>query len=1023
MIQFRVLGTLDLRDADGRELRTVLAQPKRLALLAYLAANRPLGFHRRDTLLALFWPDLDSSRARDALNQSLRYLRDEIGPDVIVSRGVAEVGVDVDALWCDAVAFRERLSAGQVAEALEVYRGPFLAGFFVSDAAPELDQWLEAERSDLQRTAAEAAGSGDSTRASQLARHSMALELESEAELRRAVTVLDRVGDRAAALALYEEFARRLAEELDAEPAPETRRLIDDIRARRHLHDAPPVVAARLPDETGTGSVGSVPDATAQSVVVSAASRVSSGTRIRRSWIGALVAAGVVATGAVGLSVAGRDPASGQLRDNLVVVSPVNVLAADLDLWREGMVDVLSRSLDGAGDLRTVAPAIVMKATSGRPAVHPEELARRTRARHVLIGTLQRTGVDSARMSVIVRDVARQMTRGEIDRRDAVDRMDQLADTVAVEVIRLLFDETTRRAPPIRAVGTKSFPALKEFLQGQLYNRRRMWDSAETHFLRAIALDSTFALSYVGMTRALGQRPVARAVPDASYYAFRAAAFTRGLGLRDSSLIALDSVFLAAYANSASLPRDPDHWRHIRRSIAAAERLVNNYPDDAELWAKYAEVLYHLGGVATRTREEQVLEAFDRAIALDSALGAAYSHTGPLSHLLRGWEYRKRYGVGAARYGIGSAARDNLIVSALERTALSSPARARRLIDTLTVVTALWDNYDAIGAVDAGAALLPIVTARLRNAIKSGTMGGVSEAQLQDLAVETLLKYGRLREAANLVDAETQPGQFASAALLGAIPDSRAQPVFAAWLNHSAPPFECLRLLEWWAHRGDGTSIDRCTARRSRELEADSLVTIRRMAKPVGVLGEAFGALARRDTTAAVRLFDAFPDSLCAVWCWFSLSPRARLLAAVGRTREAFDMSLYRSHIDFAAPAMTVPIALTRARLAAQLGVPRASTAYRVVAETWAHADSSLQPIVSEAVTGMAPVARVRRSETGHTASALSAYAPPSSSHPSSSTATGGGKPNGARSRLRGRQSPSTMSAFALASRNVVVIR
>ena len=70
MISFRTLGTTDLR-RDGKEISTVLAQPKRLALLAYLASARPRGFHSRDSVLALFWPDADAERARNSLRQAL----------------------------------------------------------------------------------------------------------------------------------------------------------------------------------------------------------------------------------------------------------------------------------------------------------------------------------------------------------------------------------------------------------------------------------------------------------------------------------------------------------------------------------------------------------------------------------------------------------------------------------------------------------------------------------------------------------------------------------------------------------------------------------------------------------------------------------------------------------------------------------------------------------------------------------------------------------------------------------------
>src|SRR3954469_24310122 len=57
VIRLRALGALDLRDTNGQELRTVLAQRRRVALLAYLALATPRGLHSRDTLLALFWPD------------------------------------------------------------------------------------------------------------------------------------------------------------------------------------------------------------------------------------------------------------------------------------------------------------------------------------------------------------------------------------------------------------------------------------------------------------------------------------------------------------------------------------------------------------------------------------------------------------------------------------------------------------------------------------------------------------------------------------------------------------------------------------------------------------------------------------------------------------------------------------------------------------------------------------------------------------------------------------------------------
>ena len=79
MLRLSILGSADLRGPDGQPLLSVLSQPKRLTLLAYLALNATGGFTRRDKLLALFWPDSDTDKARGSLRRSLSYLRKSLG--------------------------------------------------------------------------------------------------------------------------------------------------------------------------------------------------------------------------------------------------------------------------------------------------------------------------------------------------------------------------------------------------------------------------------------------------------------------------------------------------------------------------------------------------------------------------------------------------------------------------------------------------------------------------------------------------------------------------------------------------------------------------------------------------------------------------------------------------------------------------------------------------------------------------------------------------------------------------------
>src|SRR5437588_9649270 len=240
MIRLRTLGAVDLKDSEGRELRPLLTQPKRLALLTYLALAGSSGFRRRDTVVALFWPELDEEHARGSLRQALRFLRRSLGEGIIVSRGEEEIGVDRGVLRCDATAFVEACEGARHAEALDLYQGAFLDGFFVSEAAPELERWVEEERIALRRRAAASAWAladgyrvaGDRSGAAALARRAIGFSPEDEGALARLIAFLDDLGDRAGALGAYDEFARRLKQEYDAEPAPETQALIRSVRER-----------------------------------------------------------------------------------------------------------------------------------------------------------------------------------------------------------------------------------------------------------------------------------------------------------------------------------------------------------------------------------------------------------------------------------------------------------------------------------------------------------------------------------------------------------------------------------------------------------------------------------------------------------------------------------------------------------------------------------------------------------------------------------------------------------------------
>lgn len=259
MIELRTLGTIDLVGPDATRFDTLLRRPKRLALLAYLAIERASGRQRRDTLLAMFWPDADTARARAALRQALHVIRRAIGEDALEAVGDEELSLSLTAVRCDAVEFLRAVAEGRLGNALELYRGDLLPGLFI-EAAPEFDQWLDSARQGLRTRALRVAGEladealrrGDFPLAVEAARRGVDISPCDEPVNRRLILALDRHGDRAGALAAYDDLARRMAEQFDVPPSAESRALASAVRARE-------VPDLRLPDIPGPDTRPAVP--------------------------------------------------------------------------------------------------------------------------------------------------------------------------------------------------------------------------------------------------------------------------------------------------------------------------------------------------------------------------------------------------------------------------------------------------------------------------------------------------------------------------------------------------------------------------------------------------------------------------------------------------------------------------------------------------------------------------------------------------------------------------------------------
>ena len=291
MLRLHTLGRLELvRTGPGID-EPVPAQTKRLALLAYLALAPPAGA-RRETLLALFWPEAAEDEARRSLRQALYYLRQLTGDGVLLSRSDETVAVAEGRLWCDVEAFEAALGAGRATDAVDLYRGEFLAGGAASDISPDFELWADQMRRRLRLRAAQGlwaiadqeAGAGHPVGALDAARRARELTPDDEPGARRLIGLLDKLGDRAGALQVHRELVERLAREFAAEPSAETRALGDALRQP----PAPAVEAGQPLVPPLTAGAG-----TADAPAARSSPPAPAPVRAARLWARAAFAAGV----------------------------------------------------------------------------------------------------------------------------------------------------------------------------------------------------------------------------------------------------------------------------------------------------------------------------------------------------------------------------------------------------------------------------------------------------------------------------------------------------------------------------------------------------------------------------------------------------------------------------------------------------------------------------------------------------------------------------------------------------------
>ena len=584
MMHLRTLGRFELVTGASPNQQLVRTQPKRLALLTYLAVATPGRGHRRDTLLGLFWPELSTDEARRALRQALHSLRLVLEPGILESRPDDSIALCGDLSWCDAVAFERTLDTGMPEDALRLYQGAFLDGVFVSDVSSEFEQWVGVTRDRLHEhavrastsLAAGARASGDHAFEVHWATAAARLAPDSEAGARQLIVALAANGNRTLAIRTYEAFVRRMLEEFGVEPDHETRMLAEGLRAAPEASVLPSAVAVVPAVEVvqhEARPIGS--DVAVKRTAVRSRRRLGWWTIGVTALLAVYIGKGALRTGNTGYTNADRILIAdfrNHTRDSLLAGAVTEALRADFSQSRRARV--LSRTqVQGALQRMRQPPG------DGLSDAVIREIAEREGVKALVMGDVAALGngysvsaelisVRGGEVLVAVREIAADSTQLLA----AVDRVSRGLRRGAGESL-----STLRNSLPLQQVTTSSLQALRLYSRALDLGDMQGEDRAAIPLLQAaVALDTSFAMAYRKLGTYLGEFGEGAAATDAIQAAFRhrdrlpdlerystMGSYFLYAGMPDSAIVAY----------RALLDQDPSNTRALNNLAAAYESL------------------------------------------------------------------------------------------------------------------------------------------------------------------------------------------------------------------------------------------------------------------------------------------------------------------------------------------------------------------------------------------------------------------------------------------------------------------
>ena len=639
MFYLKLFGGASI-EADGVPLAGTVAQRRRLALLALLAASAPRGISR-ERLAAYLFPEANAARARGALSDALHGVRKALGRDAVITVG-DELRLDPTVVGSDVAEFEAALAAGDLPRAVSLYQGPFLDGFFVSDA-PEFERWVAAKRESFGRKYAEVLealarqreAAGDPAAQVQWLRKLAAHAPFDSRVAARLMQALGAAGDPGGALQQARTHQILLREELGIEPSAEIEAIAARLKVGAHdrsRESAPVALETEPATPVGTGTAQANGILASKSMPATASHRQ---TRARRRGLTIAAATSLVVVIAIALvALTRRTP-----ERMAIAVLPFQNLSAEGPhaYFAGGLHSEIQTQLTKVAALRVISQTSTMDYARGNAPLR--RIARELGVGSVVEGSVQVVG-DRLRVNVRLIDAATggQLWAERYDRalEDAFAVQSDVAQQIVTAVGAALSSDERRGMAEAPTVNTQAY---QFYLQGRDYlartgGLRQNYESAQQLFERAVAIDPSFALARAALSEVHGwmywvghdrsplrltrQREEAEAAlrlaPDLPQ-AHLAMGLAHYHGRRDHRR-ALDELQIAlrGLPNDAALVTS---LGAVHRRLGNWDEVVATYHTAIQLDPRSARALYALGQTYGVTRRyAEAVRTFDRAMSL-----------------------------------------------------------------------------------------------------------------------------------------------------------------------------------------------------------------------------------------------------------------------------------------------------------------------------------------------------------------------------------------------------------------------